>query len=222
MQIKVCGIKEERELRYLEENRVEYAGFVLYEKSKRYISIEKVKRLCRPSNSSIKKVGVAVEPDLKLAAEIAQSGIDILQIHGKVSEELLAHTSIPLWIAVPISGIAELGRVMWDMDEWGEHIDGIVVDANRPGGGRTFDWSSHSGRSEQIVNTFRKQLARQNIRFILAGGLSSENVVEGIRIFSPDIVDVSSGVENSTKISFTGKDPDKIRQFTECVRNGNR
>lgn len=49
---------------------------------------------------------------------------------------------------------------------------------------------------------------------MLAGGLTADNVSEGIRIFEPDIVDVSSGVENET-----GKDEEKIRRFVEQVKN---
>ncbi len=50
--------------------------------------------------------------------------------------------------------------------------------------------------------------------FILAGGLNEDNVAEGIRIFKPDIVDVSSGVEGAG-----GKDKDKITAFVKAVRS---
>ena len=52
---------------------------------------------------------------------------------------------------------------------------------------------------------------------MLAGGLTAENVTEGIRLFAPDIVDVSSGVECDYA---SGKDEEKIYQFVRKVREG--
>ena len=74
--------------------------------------------------------------------------------------------------------------------------------------GQTFGWDSVQNSS------FRERLRAQGISFVLAGGLTADNVSEGIRIFEPDIVDVSSGVENET-----GKDEEKIRGFVEQVKN---
>ena len=50
---------------------------------------------------------------------------------------------------------------------------------------------------------------------VLAGGLNAENVAEGIECFSPDVVDVSSGVENDDGI---GKSEAKIRAYVQAVR----
>ena len=76
------------------------------------------------------------------------------------------------------------------------------------GSGQTFGWDSVQN------SNFRERLRAQEISFVLAGGLTADNVSEGIRIFEPDIVDVSSGVENET-----GKDEEKIRGFVEQVKN---
>jgi phosphoribosylanthranilate isomerase len=90
-----------------------------------------------------------------------------------------------------------------------DKIKAVVVDGAQFGSGRTFDWNADwlDGKKQELSAIFG------NRRFILAGGLNPENVSEGIRIFHPDIVDVSSGVEGQF-----GKDKEKIEAFVHAVR----
>ena len=76
------------------------------------------------------------------------------------------------------------------------------------GGGQRFDWQKqlHMDRQAGIF---------AGRKFVLAGGLHAGNVAEGIRLFDPDIVDVSSGVENDNGI---GKNRDKIMEFVRKVK----
>ena len=87
------------------------------------------------------------------------------------------------------------------------HVAGILLDTRSdaaPGGtGRTFDWS--------LVRDVRKRASF----LALAGGLTSENVREAIRVVRPDAVDVSSGVESAPG----KKDPAKVRAFIEAARD---
>ena len=85
-------------------------------------------------------------------------------------------------------------------------IEAIVVDAGEYGSGKTFDW-----KNSQIG--LRKQNIFKGRKFILAGGLNASNVEEGIRLFEPDAVDVSSGVESTG-----GKDRNLIKEFTGKVK----
>ena len=86
-------------------------------------------------------------------------------------------------------------------------IEAYVLDGVTFGSGKTFDWSS--GNVAQIKALFGDK------KLVLAGGLTPSNVAEGIEIFGPDIVDVSSGVE---KEYGSGKDEEKIQQFISEVR----
>ena len=83
-------------------------------------------------------------------------------------------------------------------------IVGYIFDAQEPGSGKTFDWS--------LV----KQIPRDEKLFLLAGGLTPDNVQTAITYLNPDGVDVSSGVEYSDQ---PGKDPAKIHTFVSNVRS---
>lgn len=111
----------------------------------------------------------------------------------------------PIWRAVNIKS----GTEFLEKEElFYDNITGIVVDGAQYGGGKTFDWSTNGA-----LLSVREQFADK--AFILAGGLNSENVKTGISIFAPDIVDVSSGVENDNGI---GKNRDKIMEFVRKVK----
>lgn len=63
-----------------------------------------------------------------------------------------------------------------------------------------------------MLRQLRQILEKEQIQFVLAGGLTPDNVSRGIDIFSPDIVDVSSGVEKEPGQG-TGKDREKYRNL---------
>ena len=201
MLIKICGLTDISEAIYLKENKVDFAGMVLfYERSKRNITVEKAKEIMEHLQPDIKAVAVTVAPSVEQVHEIENAGFDYIQIHDKVSDELLSSCKIPVLKAFNVDDL-----------EFYEHylsifnIKGFVFDAGLPGSGKTFDWN--------MVKGLRRDDSRL---YILAGGLNADNVAEAINTVSPDGVDVSSGVEYLDKL---GKDPDKISRFVNNVRS---
>ncbi len=199
MKIKICGLTDKKEAEYLNRNQVDFAGMVLFfPKSKRNITIEQAKDIMAVLQPNIKKVAVVVEPVLEQVQEIEQAGFDYIQIHGKLQEEILKQTKIPVLKAFNIK----------DMDQYENYhknprIAGYVFDAQEPGSGKTFDWS--------LV----KAIPRDEKLLLLAGGLHPDNVQEAISYVQPDGVDVSSGVEYPDK---PGKDGEKIDLFVKRAR----
>lgn len=194
--IKICGITGEDEIAALNETGVDYAGFVLYEKSKRYVTVQKASQLFKKLHIDIRKTAVTVAPERELVEEIGRAGFDLLQVHGvdaAEAERIAAQTKLPVWLAVNLRDPAEVRR--WRREEY-HRIAGIVIDAGAYGSGKTFGWEQ-SGQDEMCcaVRAFREELLAEGRTFVLAGGLNAENVAEGIRIFSPDVADISSGVE---------------------------
>lgn len=206
MKIKICGLTKTEEALYLNEQKADYAGFVLFfPKSRRNLSLEKAKPILSALSYEIRRVAVTVSPTLSQVQEIEAAGFDILQVHGTLSQELLEKTTIPVWRALQAD---ELGTLNSGINTH-ERIQGYVFDAQEPGSGKTFDW-----------NTLLA-LPKIGKLMILAGGLTDENVHRAISMLHPDVVDVSSSVEytfENPSDPRKGKDPERIRSFCEAVR----
>lgn len=156
--IKICGITGEDEIAALNETGVDYAGFVLYEKSKRYVTVQKARQLFGKLNKGIRKVAVTVAPERALIEDIGRAGFDLLQVHGvdaAEAERIAAQTKLPVWLAVNLRDPAEIRR--WRREEY-HRIAGIVLDAghtaaerrsagNRTGRMRCAAPCVHSGRN---------------------------------------------------------------------------
>lgn len=210
--VKICGIQTPVEAEYLNCNEVDYAGIVLYEKSKRYVPINKTKGIVKKLNQNTIKVAVTVSPEEKMMHKVLRAGFDVLQIHGDYDRKILEHKpdELKLWRAVNIRKPEELESFNW---EEAKVFDAILLDAENYGSGQTFGRDSGQNQIE-MLQKFRERLKAHGILFVLAGGLCADNVREGIQIFEPDIVDVSSGVENEH-----GKDEEKIRIFIKKTKS---
>lgn len=211
MQVKICGLTKTEEAAYLNDVGADYAGFVFYPKSKRNVSFAQSKEIREQLNPQIQAVAVTVSPDVELVRKIIDSGFDIVQIHGELNKEVLETASIPIWYAVNIIKEEELLQKAEAFMKMPQHlqkkIEAIVVDGASYGGGKTFDW-----KQANVKNAAAELLMQR--KFVLAGGLNESNVQEGMKLFSPDVVDVSSGVEGEN-----GKDKTKINNFVRKVRD---
>ncbi len=215
MKIKICGITSEKESDYLNDNKVDFAGFVFYEKSKRNITIDKARLIMDGLNSSIKKVAVMVSPTLDEVLKKEKAGFDIIQIHGELKESILDEADKEVWCAINLSDEEYEEKIRWlnklKPNQYAK-ITGIVIDSKNFGSGETFDWQRNKDKLKEKV--FKDKT------FILAGGLNSDNVSEAISILHPDIVDVSSGVE--AYIDKIGKDKRLIDDYVLAVKQSLR
>lgn len=207
-EIKICGITTIEEMRWLLDEKVEYAGVILfYEKSKRFCTLELASRILEvvkyaQTAEKSKMVAVCMNPTLKQAKIIEEMGFDFLQAHGRLPVEILESCTIPIIRAISFQDIYDIP------EQFEKRIAGILYDNSRPGSGEAYDWG--------LCLQKRKQSElKSDKKFILAGGLTPENVREAIKVVSPDVVDVSSGVEQPEK---QGKDKGKIEKFISEVR----
>lgn len=213
--IKICGLRFAEEADYLNEVKVDYAGFVFYEKSKRNINIDTAKEIFKRLDSNIQKVAVTVSPTKELVESINDAGFDVLQVHKELTAEVLETAKTKVWYAVNIEDDADFDKKQSFIETLPEElkckIEAILVDAPSFGSGKPFNWE----KSKRLKKAGAQSPPLFEGRdLILAGGLRPENVSEGINIFNPDVVDVSSSVEGEN-----GKDREKILSFVNAVRN---
>lgn len=217
--VKICGLTTPEDIACVNDFGADYAGFVLFfPKSKRNLSIETARHLLEKLAPDILPVAVTVSPTLEQVKQIEETGFQILQVHGTLTDEIVYTCRIPIFRALNIPDCASLASapeaIHYFCDtETGTpsiavppSITGVVLDGAIPGNGKGFDW--------QLSKDFIARLDK-HLTIILAGGLHAGNVQEAMEILHPDVVDVSSGVEH---ISGTHKDPEKIREFINTVK----
>lgn len=209
IRVKICGLREPKHVEAVAEAGAAYAGFVFFEKSPRHVSVELARDLALAAPVGLAKVALTVNAeDAFLDHLIDTVPLDMLQLHGKESPErvaeLRARYGLPVMKAVGIAEEADLAA----LKDYGMVADQLLVDAKPPkgadlpgGNGLAFDW--------RLVN--RKYWP---CPWMLAGGLTPENVAEAVRMTGARQVDVSSGVESAPGV----KDVEKIRVFVAAAR----
>ena len=199
VKVKICGLTRGLDIKYVNELRPDYIGFV-FTHSKRRASDEKALELSKNLSRNIKTVGVFVNEDINKVREIATKvKLDILQFHGDEDMNYInSFKDFEVWKALSIRSKDEL----LDLDKYGgvRLLLDSKIEGLRGGSGKTFDW-----------NILKDLKLSKNI--VLAGGLNCENIMEAIRLVRPFAVDVSSGVE-----SLGVKDYRKIKEFIGKVR----
>lgn len=202
MKIKICGIRREEDVRFLNESMPDYAGFV-FAPSRRSVTPEQALFLRRRLDRRIQVFGVFVNAPAEYICERVREGsIDAVQLHGDESEqeirELKKQVSVPVIKAVRVREAADI-RLADQLP-----CDFLLLDtfssAGYGGTGKTFAW-------EMIPS----QLAHP---FFLAGGLDEHNIRQAIRQVGCYGVDVSGGVETDGV-----KDGQKIKRMIEIVKN---
>ena len=197
VKVKLCGLSRVEDIHAVNEIRPDYIGFVFAPRSRRAVTPERARQLRARLDPAITPVGVFVNQPVELVARLLREDvIDVAQLHGQEDECYLAAlrglTNKPVWRAFRVETREDVERaVIFGADR-------ILLD-NGPGGtGETFDWS--------LVRDFPRP-------FLLAGGLTPENVGDAIAQVHPFGVDTSSGVETEGR-----KDPEKMLRFVQAVR----
>lgn len=203
VRIKICGINEPAAFDAAIEAGADWVGFVFFPPSPRYVGPDRAASLSARHPGGPPRVGLFVDPTAAMIdAALDQVRLDVLQLYGRTDLPALRRRfSLTIWRAIGISGPADLPA------ETGG-ADALVLEAKpppqatRPGGNATaFDWS--------LLRNWHAPAP-----WILAGGLTPDNVAAAIRATGAQAVDVSSGVERAPG----RKDPALIRSFIANAR----
>jgi phosphoribosylanthranilate isomerase len=204
---KICGLTTPETVAAAVEGGASYVGFNFYPRSPRAVTPEAAARLAAAVPASVAKVALVVDADDSLIGAITEAlAPEILQLHGSETPErveaIRAHTSRKVMKAIAIATPADVERIR----AYEAVADLLLLDAKPPpgglpgGNGLPFDW--------QLLKD-----ARWTLPWLLAGGLTPENVAEAIRSTGATHVDVSSGVEDRPGV----KSPEKIRRFLSAA-----
>lgn len=205
VRVKICGLTTPEDAEAAVGAGADAIGLVFWERSPRFVTLERAREIGRALPPLVARVGVFVDPSEERVTEaIAAAGLDTLQFHGAEPPEFclrFGRRSIKSFRLRDASVLEALRQ--YATDAW--LLDSFV--AGHPGGtGRPVDWA------------LAIEASRRGRPVILAGGLRPETVGEAIRRVRPYAVDVSSGVE-----TLPGKkDRDKIRAFVDAVRNAEK
>ena len=142
--VKICGLKKPADAQYVNDAGADYAGFVFYEKSRRNLSRQQAEEIMKKISPRIKKVAVTVSPDEAQIKTLQQMKFDIIQMHGKLSEDAITAAELPVWYAINLSDPEEFEaktKSFFELpEELQQKITAIVVDGAGYGGGQSFDW----------------------------------------------------------------------------------
>jgi phosphoribosylanthranilate isomerase len=203
--VKICGITRLEDAEPAIELGAWALGFILWPQSKRFVEPAVAAGITRQVRRKVETVGVFVNQTLdEIADAVDFLGLTHVQLHGDEGPSFCSavaqRTGAKVIKAVRIGHAADLR----DLERY--HTDFHLLDtakAGQYGGtGKTWDWALVANR-------------RAKIPALLSGGLTSENVAEGIAAVRPYGVDVASGVEASPGI----KDPAKLEAFFAAVES---
>ena len=208
IRVKVCGLKQVDHIAAAAEAGAAYVGFNHIRKSPRFIDIEPMRALAAEVPVGIAKVVLVMDADDALIdALAARVPFDMIQLHGHETRERVAEvrarTGLPV---IKAHGVREAA----DMEALAPYFavaDQILVDAKPASGellggnGVPFDWRLVANR-------------RWPKPWMLAGGLTPDNVAEAIALTGANQVDASSSLESAPGV----KDAGRIRAFIKAAK----
>jgi len=209
VRVKICGLRTVEDVAVVAAAGAAYAGFVFFPKSPRHLSIPQARALALAAPVGLAKVALVVDADdatLDAITDIVP--LDMLQLHGLETPERVAQIraryGLPVMKAIGVAGEGDLAM----LTEYSLAADQLLIDAKPPkhadlpgGNGLSFDW--------------RLLVGRKWLRpWMLAGGLTPENLAEAIRLTGAHQIDVSSGVESAPGI----KDGSLVSAFCAAAR----
>jgi len=208
VRVKICGIRTPDEMQAVAAAGAAYVGLNFFTKSPRFVTLEAARAVALAAPDGLCKVALTVDADdTALDAIVAAVPLDMLQLHGHESPDRVAEVKLryglPVMKVIGVAGEADLAM----LQDYSLVADQILIDAKAPkdavlpgGNGLTFDW--------------RLLVGRKWLRpWMLAGGLTPENVAAAIRLTGARQVDVASGVESAPGV----KDPARIKAFVKAT-----
>jgi phosphoribosylanthranilate isomerase len=197
--VKICGTTSPEDALLAVELGAWAVGLIFHPPSPRYLEVERAMEIASAVRRRTEIAGVFVNRPLDEVARMAdQLGLTLLQLHGDEGPAFCAEAARRTGCRVIKAARVRSRGDVEALQAF--HTDFHLLDSPAPGSGTTFDWS----------------IARDAGRpLILSGGLTPENVAEGVAAVRPFAVDVASGVEAEPG----RKDPARLEAFFAAARS---
>ena len=200
MRVKVCGNTAVETAMVAVDAGADLVGFIMAPGTPRSLTVERARQIVRELPPTVDRVGVFVDQPIAEVEEIAaEVGLTVIQLHGREAWEDASRIPYPLIKAMRLDSAKAAASMAWPPGEI------VLADTHAPGllggTGKTFPW-------EWVQDIALRY------RLVLSGGLTPENVGDGIRALRPWGVDASSRLESSPGV----KDPDLVRAFVRGAR----
>ena len=199
--IKICGITDLDILENIIDLKVDFVGFIFYEKSPRFVNKELQRKLKNFNFKKTRPVCVFVNSDEEYINEIDSIFVNpILQFHGDEEESFCKSFRRDFWKAVAIKNENDLRMI----DRY-KSANAILLENHNPnlygGTGEAFDWT-----------VLDKINLKQNL--VLSGGINAKNVDNALSK-GTWCIDINSGVESTIGI----KDLKLIEEILNKIKN---
>jgi phosphoribosylanthranilate isomerase len=202
MRVKICGITQIKQAQAIASVGVDTLGFICFPPSPRYLNPNEISLIVQSLPENVQTIGVFVNESLEVIKDIVlKTGLTGVQLHGQESVEFC----LSLKELLPSREIIKAMRVknpdsLREIVAYSDYVDTLLLDAYDPhlqgGTGKTLVWED--------LRSFRPPLP-----WLLAGGLTPENIVMALTQLQPDGIDLSSGVERSRRDPLRGTPGDK-------------
>lgn len=208
LEVKICGVCRPEDAALVSAAGADYIGIILAPGGRRSRTTEEAARIFAAAPGCA-RVGVFVdEAPARIRAVAAELALDVVQLHGTEAPALLAELRCAgrqLWKALRPRTAAEF---LAGVKAYADAADALLLDgwsATAPGGtGARAPWAELSTARPELPN---------GLRLVLAGGLHPDNLAAAAASLTPQVVDVSSGVEGADG----WKDPALIRSFVAAA-----
>jgi len=194
--VKICGVTRPEDAAFAAAKGARAIGLNFWRGSKRFVEDPQAREILSALPEGVLRIGVFVNAHPLVVTEtLAELGLDMIQLHGD--------EKVGSWNEIPNSQLVRAVRVYDEAslkEALGWEPSLFIYDAHTPsfgGAGVTAPWGLIAGAARHP--------------FLLAGGLTPENVAAAIETVRPDGVDVSTGVESSPGI----KDRRLLADFIE-------
>ncbi len=208
MRVNICGITKPEQGKAIAQLGATALGFICVQASPRYVTPQQIRAVVEQLRVQVDRIGVFADATIEEISQIvADTNLSAVQLHGNESSEFCEK------LRQSLPGVESVKALRVKTPEcldraatYAKCVDTLLLDAYHPqllgGTGKTLDWVT-------------LQQFRPTCPWLLAGGLTPDNVLDALRELQPSGIDLSSGVERSPG----DKDLDKVAQLFEKIHS---